>query len=204
METGLQRWKQSLSLTNDPTTATPEQREELYWLQRCAEGDERAVRWVLQKYRDRVVRLATQVLRSSREAEDIAQEAFVKAFRQIGQFRGEVSFYAWLYRIVVNLCLDRMRRKSSRLETSLDTEALSTLVAPSVDTDQRLAIEQIINSLSPPIRAALILREVEGLEYAEIAAVLDIPVGTVRSRLSAAREQFRQKWLSLQEEIKNV
>lgn len=204
METGLQRWKQSLSLAHDLTTATPEQREELYWLQRCAEGDERAVRWILQKYRDRVVRLAAQVLRSSREAEDIAQEAFVKAFRQIGQFRGEVNFYAWLYRIVVNLCLDRMRRKSAKLETSLDTEALSTLVAPSVDTDQRLAIEQIINSLSPPIRAALILREVEGLEYAEIAEVLDIPVGTVRSRLSAAREQFRQKWLALQEEIENV
>ncbi|HLI49213.1 MAG TPA: sigma-70 family RNA polymerase sigma factor [Chthonomonas sp.] len=204
METGLQRWKRSLSLTNDLATATPEQREELYWLQRCAEGDERAVRWILQKYRDRVVRLAAQVLRSSREAEDIAQEAFVKAFRQIGQFRGEVSFYAWLYRIVVNLCLDRMRRKSTKLETSLDAEALSTLVAPSVDTDQRLAIEQIINSLSPPIRAALILREVEGLEYAEIAEVLDIPVGTVRSRLSAAREQFRQKWLALQEEIENV
>src|SRR5579871_6150437 len=83
-----------------------ERREERAWLDRCAEGDERAIRWVLHRYRDRVVRLAAHVLHNPREAEDVAQEAFVKAFKQIGQFRGESGFYAWLYRIVINLCLD--------------------------------------------------------------------------------------------------
>src|SRR5437016_8317375 len=97
-----------------------ERQEERAWLDRCAEGDERAIRWVLNRYRDRVVRLAAHVLHNPREAEDVAQEAFVKAFRQIGQFRGESGFYAWLYRIVINLCLDRMRRKCMTAEMPLE------------------------------------------------------------------------------------
>src|SRR5262245_1815452 len=103
--------------------------EERAWLDRCATGDERAIRWVLDRYRDRVVRLAAHVLHNPREAEDVAQDAFVKAFRQIGQFRGDSGFYAWLYRIVVNLCLDRMRRKCVTAEMPLDESALPSLVA---------------------------------------------------------------------------
>jgi len=179
-------------------------REERTMLDRCALGDERAIRWVLNKYRDRVVRLAAHVLHNPREAEDIAQEAFVKAFRQIGQFRGESGFYAWLYRIVVNLCLDKMRRKSATAETSLDDTVTLWLGAVTPDVEKRIAVEGILNSLTPPMRAALVLREVEGLEYSEIADVLGIPVGTVRSRLNTAREQFRRRWLALQEEANNV
>ena len=180
-----------------------DRREERAMLDRCALGDERAVRWVLSRYRDRVVRLAAHVLHNSREAEDVAQEAFVKAFRQIAQFRGESGFYAWLYRIVINLCLDRMRRKCASSELPLDG-AMPSLIAVTPDIEKRLAVEQVLNSLTPPMRAALVLREVEGLEYAEIAAVLDIPVGTVRSRLNTAREQFRRRWTALLQEADHV
>ena len=131
-----------------------ERREERAWLDRCALGDEKAIRWVLDRYRDRVVRLAGHVLHNSREAEDVAQEAFVKAFRQIGQFRGESGFYAWLYRIVVNLCLDRMRRKSVTSELPFE-ETLPLAVAVSPDIEKRLAVEQVLNSLTVPMRAAL-------------------------------------------------
>lgn len=180
-----------------------ERTTERAYLDRCALGDERAIRWILNRYRDRVVRLASHVLQNSREAEDVAQDAFVKAFRQISQFRGESGFYAWLYRIVINLCLDRMRRKSNSSEIITDS------ILPSRETfctniDHRLTVEQVLNSLTPPMRAALVLREVEGLEYAEIAVVLNIPVGTVRSRLSAAREQFRKRWLAIVEESDHV
>ncbi|HZT43172.1 MAG TPA: sigma-70 family RNA polymerase sigma factor [Chthonomonadaceae bacterium] len=180
-----------------------ERREERAWLDRCAEGDERAIRWVLHRYRDRVVRLAAHVLHNPREAEDVAQEAFVKAFKQIGQFRGESGFYAWLYRIVINLCLDRMRRKSATAEMPLEG-APPCCVAQLPDMEKRLTVEQILNSLTPPMRAALVLREVEGLEYSEIACVLNIPVGTVRSRLNTAREQFRRRWLAMHEEANHV
>lgn len=180
-----------------------QRREERAWLDRCALGDERAIRWVLNRYRDRVVRLAAHVLHNSREAEDVAQEAFVKAFRQIGQFRGDSGFYAWLYRIVINLCLDRMRRKSMTSEMPLE-ENVAHFVAVSPDVENRLSVAQVLDSLTPPMRAALVLREVEGLEYAEIADVLNIPVGTVRSRLNTAREQFRRRWTALEEEVNHV
>ena len=156
-----------------------DRREERAWLDRCVVGEERAIRWVLNRYRDRVVRLATHVLHNPREAEDVAQEAFVKAFRQIGQFRGDSGFYAWLYRIVINLCLDRMRRKCMTAEMPLE-ETICSFIACTPDVEKRLSVEQVLNSLTPPMRAALVLREVEGLEYAEIADVLEIPVGTVR------------------------
>ncbi len=180
-----------------------ERKRERAWLDRCAIGDERAIRWVLDKYRERVIRLATHVLHNPREAEDVAQEAFVKAFRQIGQFRGDSGFYAWLYRIVINLCLDKMRRKSSTSELPLE-ESICNFVAINPDVEKRLSVEQVLNSLTPPMRAALILREVEGLEYSEIADVLAIPLGTVRSRLNTAREQFRKRWTALQDEANHV
>jgi RNA polymerase sigma-70 factor (ECF subfamily) len=178
--------------------------EERAWLDRCARGEERAIRWVLHRYRDRVVRLATHVLHNSREAEDVAQEAFVKAFRQIDQFRGESGFYAWLYRIVINLCLDRMRRKCASSEIPLEERTLPAPTYARPDMEKRMMVEQILDSLTPPMRAALVLREVEGLEYAEIAEVLNIPVGTVRSRLNTAREQFRRRWTAVQEESNHV
>ncbi len=180
-----------------------ERKRERAWLDRCAAGDEKAIRWVLDKYRDRVIRLAGHVLHNPREAEDVAQEAFVKAFRQIGQFRGDSGFYAWLYRIVINICLDRMRRKSASSEMPLE-ETICNFVAVNPDVEKRLSVEQVLNSLSPPMRAALVLREVEGLEYAEIADVLQIPLGTVRSRLNTARDQFRRRWTALQEEADHV
>jgi len=200
-------WKMAETIMAPGKTGEAEdallRREERNWLDRCAQGDERAIRWVLNRYRDRVVRLAAHVLHNSREAEDVAQEAFVKAFRQIGQFRGDSGFYAWLYRIVINLCLDRMRRKSMTSEMPLE-ENVAHFVAVSPDVENRLSVAQVLDSLTPPMRAALVLREVEGLEYAEIADVLNIPVGTVRSRLNTAREQFRRRWTALEEEVNHV
>ena len=200
-------WKLAESLKAPGTALGVEQAgrsEERAWLDRCVAGDERAIRWVLDRYRDRVVRLASHVLHNSREAEDVAQEAFVKAFRQIGQFRGDSGFYAWLYRIVINLCLDRMRRKSASSETSFEESGFASMVANTPDIEKRLAVEQVLNSLTLPMRAALVLREVEGMEYSEIAVILQIPVGTVRSRLNTARDQFRRRWMAVQEEADHV
>lgn len=205
MATSVWKFAETLMAPASATTGENSERsDERAWLDRCAAGDERAIRWILHRYRDRVVRLAAHVLHNPREAEDVAQEAFVKAFRQIGQFRGESGFYAWLYRIVINLCLDRMRRKCMTAEMPLEEGTLPSLIAVSPDIDKRLAVTQVLDSLTPPMRAALVLREVEGLEYAEIAVVLDIPVGTVRSRLNTAREQFRRRWQAIQEEANHV
>jgi RNA polymerase sigma-70 factor, ECF subfamily len=159
---------------------------------RCRSGDEAAFRELLQRYRGRALFLAAHLLSDWNEAEDVVQEAFLRVFRSIRSFRGDAGFYSWLYRIVVNLCRDRGRRAGARAMVPLDDTR---------DADEwgdwgatRLHIEALLSRLSDELRVTLLLREMVGLSYAEIAEELEVPVGTVRSRLSAAREQFRRFW----------
>ena len=174
--------------------------EEAGWIGRARTGDEAAYRWLLQRYRARVVRLAAHVLRRPEEAEDVAQEAFLRAFRSLGSYRGDGRFYTWLYHIVVRICLDRRRLARWSAETPLTEAESPSLLSPSEAIDTQVLVGILLDRLSPPIRAALVLRELEGLEYEEIARVLEVPVGTVRSRLSAARAQFRELWRAALEE----
>ena len=175
-----------------------ETREEALWIARAKAGDEAAYRWLLDRYRVRAVRLAAHVLRREGEAEDVAQEAFLQAFRRLPGFRGEGRFSAWLFQIVVRLCLDKKRL--ARWDSEVADERNPLPAAPRVDTDTRLLVSALLDQLSPPMRAVLVLREMEGLDYAEIAQALNIPVGTVRSRLNAARGQFRTLWEAAQED----
>ena len=165
---------------------------------RARAGDEAAYRWLLDRYRARVVRLAAHVLRRDGEAEDVAQEAFLKAFRRLPSFRGEGRFSAWLFGIAVRLCLDR--RRSARWAREVPEDAIAPPSISPDSPDTRLLVSALLDRLSPPMRAALVLREMEGLDYDEIAATLGIPVGTVRSRLHAARAQFRALWTAAMEE----
>lgn len=175
-----------------------EEREEAAWVARARTGDEAAYRWLLECYRTRVVRLAAHVLRHESEAEDVAQEAFLKAFRRLPSFRGEGRFSSWLFGIAVRLCLDR--RRSARWAREVPEEVAPPASCSADNSDTRLLVEALLDRLSPPMRAALVLREMEGLEYEEIAQTLGIPVGTVRSRLNTARTQFRVLWLAAQED----
>lgn len=187
-------WPQS-TLGNAPC-ADRETREEAAWVARARAGDEAAFRWLLERYRMRVVRLAAHVLGRDADAEDAAQEAFLRAFRRLSSYNGSGRFSAWLFQIVVRLCLDQRRTARWQREVSADA-ALPRAAASSdssEDTDSRLLVEALLHQLSPPLRAALVLRELEGLDYDEIAQALGIPVGTVRSRLNAARAQFRALW----------
>ena len=180
-----------------------EEREEAAWLARARAGDEAAYRWLLGRYRARVVRLAAHVLRREGEAEDVAQEAFLRAFRRLPSFRGEGRFSAWLFGIAVRLCLDRRRSAWWAREVSEEAAPPSpplSLASPAGAADTRLLVGTLLDRLSPPMRAALVLREMEGLEYDEIAATLGIPVGTVRSRLHSARAQFRALWTAALQE----
>jgi RNA polymerase sigma-70 factor, ECF subfamily len=181
--------------------------EEACWLDRARAGDEAGYAWLLSRYRSRVVRLAAHVLRRPAEAEDAAQEAFIRAFRNLRAFRGEGRFYTWLYHIVVRVCLDR--RRLARWEAEVQIDELSLNVqrdeTPGADIiHHRLLVERLLDQLSPPMRAAMVLREIEGLEYTEIAEILGIPVGTVRSRLNAARAKFRSIYEAALQEARNV
>ena len=177
-------------------------REETLWIDRARTGDEAAYRWLLSQYRARVIRLAAHVLRSHGDAEDVAQEAFVRAFQRLPSFHGKGRFSAWLFSITVRLCLDR--RRSAPFTREVPADAAPDAVSPASAPDTRLLIDALLDKLTPPMRAALVLREIEGMDYDEIAALLQIPVGTVRSRLHTARAQFRDLWTAVEEENSHV
>jgi RNA polymerase sigma-70 factor, ECF subfamily len=191
-----------------PTTLNwvGEECEEARHLARARAGDQAAIGWLIARYRQRAVRLAARILRRPDEAEDVAQEAFIRAFRNLHTFRGEGRFYTWLYHIVVRICLDRQRIRRWNSEEPIDLEALRCDVAQmsAEKIENQVLVEMLLERLSPPMRAMLVLRELEGLEYEEIAHVLDIPVGRVKWRLHEARAQFRVIWLEVMREVESV
>lgn len=171
-------------------------------------GERDAYRFIVERYQDRIIALAYDVLKNRAEAEDVAQEAFVKAFLALDSFKAESSFYTWLYRIAYHMAID-MRRKSSRREAlgalgSGDADGKenpieNTLAAPGelspealYDRKQRAScIDSALKEVSPEHRAIILMREVDGLSYDEIAEVVGISKGTVMSRLHYARKRIQ-------------
>ena len=169
---------------------------ELQWIERCRQGDEVAMTAIIARHRTRLVRVASNVLRDSHEAEDVAQEAFLKAFREIHKLRDDRAFSGYIYKICVRLCMDRLRSK--RAEPALVDKPIASK-GPQVET--RVVVESLLEQLSADLKMTLVLREMEQLSYEEVAYVMHVPVGTVRSRLHTARERFRELWISAMEEV---
>jgi RNA polymerase sigma-70 factor (ECF subfamily) len=180
--------------------------EEARQLARARTGDQVAIGWLISRYRLRAVRLATRILRRPDEAEDVAQEAFIRAFRNLHAFRGDGRFYTWLYHIIVRICLDRQRIRKWNAEEQIDLDSLRDEAAQlsAENVENQVLVAMLLDRLSPPMRAMLVLRELEGLEYEEIARVLEIPVGRVKWRLHEARAQFRVIWQEVMREVDNV
>jgi len=163
---------------------------ERYWVARCREGDETALHSLIARHRQRLIRTASNLLRDRHEAEDVAQEAFLKAFREIAKLREDRAFSGYLYRICVRLCMDRLRLKRAEL---IEFDAPQPSEGGRVET--RVVIERLLTQLPADLRTTLVLREIEQLSYEEVAEAMPVPVGTVRSRLHTARERFRHLWI---------
>lgn len=165
---------------------------------KAQKGDKRAFDLLVLKYQHRVATVITRYLRDQDSVADIVQEAFIKAYRALPNFRGDSAFYSWLYRIAINCAnshLDASRRRPSQDGVDIDglisADELLDLATP----DRLLAREQMeqrlqrtLNALPEDLRVAVTLREFEGLSYEDIARIMDSPVGTVRSRIFRARE----------------
>ena len=163
---------------------------ERQWVARCREGDEAAMTALIDRHRNRLIRTAANLLRDRFEAEDIAQEAFLKAFREINKLREDRAFSGYLYRICVRLCMDRLRLKRPELvEFDPGTPAAGNNI------ENKVVVEKLLAMMPVDLRTTLVLREMEQLSYEEVAEVMHVPVGTVRSRLHSAREKFRNLWL---------
>ncbi|MFT7558787.1 MAG: RNA polymerase sigma-70 factor (ECF subfamily) [Flavobacteriales bacterium] len=182
-------------------TAKAAELSDIQLVERVQQGDKRAFDFLVIKYQHKVLSIVGRFVQDHSEANDVAQEAFIKAYRAIANFRGDSAFYTWIYRIAVNTAKNYLVSRGRRPPASdvdateadmySGSEALQDCGSP----EQELARDQLeatvhaaIRSLPEDLRTAVTLRELEGLSYEDIAAVMDCPVGTVRSRIFRARE----------------
>jgi RNA polymerase sigma-70 factor (ECF subfamily) len=173
-----------------PLTPSESAAQERQWVARCRAGDEVALTCLIGRHRNRLVRTATNLLRDRHEAEDVAQESFLKAFREIGKLRDDRAFSGFIYRICVRLCMDRLRLKRAEL-----VEFDCAQPHEGGHVENKVVVEKLLSQLPADLRATLVLREMEQLSYEEVAEYMRVPIGTVRSRLHTARERFRKLWI---------
>jgi RNA polymerase sigma-70 factor (ECF subfamily) len=175
-------------------------------VKRVQKGDKRAFDLLIQKYQHRIVSLVSRYVSDSSEAQDVAQEAFIKAYRAIGRFRGDSAFYTWLYRIAINTAKNwivaRNRRPPSSDIDAVDAEqyAMSSRLKETSTPENEMMREETehmvydtIATLPEDLRTAIMLREMDGMSYEEIATTMECPIGTVRSRIFRAREAVDEK-----------
>ena len=176
-------------------------------VQRVQGGDRAAFDLLVLKYQHKVVKLVQRYVRDPSDAEDVAQDAFIKAYKALPRFRGDSAFYTWLYRIAINTAKNALasrKRSPVSLERENDhgeesQDVVSRLRDPETPehlllTDEiRETVNGAMAELPEDLRTAIVLREIDGLSYEEIAAAMDCPVGTVRSRIFRAREAIDRK-----------
>jgi RNA polymerase sigma-70 factor (ECF subfamily) len=168
----------------------------------CQAGESSAFDLLVARWEDRIRGACYRFLGSEEEARDVAQEAFLKAYRAIGGFKREARFSSWLYQIATNLCRDRLRRRRTRATVSLEEmeETGGAIAETRPRADERLlqddlarVVRRAIEALAEEQREVLILKEYEGLTFLEIAQALDVPVSTVKTRLYRGLGQLRQR-----------
>ncbi|MGL4185948.1 MAG: RNA polymerase sigma factor RpoE [Thiotrichaceae bacterium] len=176
---------------------------DLELVQRVQSGDKKSFDILVLKYQHKVIGLITRYVHDPDTAMDVAQEAFIKAYRGLKNFRGESAFYTWLYRIAINSAKNYLVSQNRRLpDSDIDAEeaeqiggesALKEYASPEhemLKDEIQAAVTQAIDALPEDLRTAIILRELEGMSYEEIAVTMECPIGTVRSRIFRARESI--------------
>jgi len=193
---------------------TDQQETDQQLVARVQKGDRRAFDLLVIKYQHRILALVNRFVSDFSEAQDVTQEAFVKAYRALPNFRGDSQFYTWMYRIAVNTAknylVSRKRRTPTRdidiedAEFFTDESSMQDISSPDalLQRDQlKKVVFDAIDDLPDELRRAITLRELEGLSYEEIADVMDCPIGTVRSRIFRAREAIERKMQPLMVQV---
>lgn len=181
-----------------------ENKDDQQLIDECLSGQTEAFGQLVVRYQDRLFNSLVNILGSADDARDVAQEAFVNAFEKLSTFRGHSAFYSWLFRIAMNAAVSS-KRKTRRMSTSVDAARERSGAEPAdaradirpshqLETAERqLLVQQALAELADDFRVVLVLKEMEGLRYEEIADVVGCPVGTVRSRIHRARSELRRK-----------
>lgn len=195
-------------------TAQPAQTTDQQLVERVQKGDKRAFDLLVVKYQHKIFAIISRYVRDHSEVQDVAQEAFIKAYRALANFRGESAFYTWLYRIAINTAKNYLVARNRRPPSSdvdvedaefyTGNEALTDMESPErslLRDELQATVDRAITELPEDLRTAVTLREMEGLSYEDIAAIMDCPVGTVRSRIFRAREAIDRAIKPLTEEL---
>ncbi len=173
-------------------------------IDQCLAGRREAFGQLVERYQHRLYHGLLHALGSAEDAQDIAQEAFVHAFEKLASFKGEAAFYSWLFRIALNASVSA-RRKTRRMAASVETRRDESGLEPTDEnpasepsyamdvSDRQRLVRQALAELSEEFRTALVLKEMDGMSYEEIAEVIEVPLGTVRSRIHRARLELRAK-----------
>lgn len=180
--------------------------DDLSLVRQAQRGDAKAFRLLVERYQRKIFAVAISLVKDREEAQDIAQDAFIRVHQRLGDFKGDSSFYTWLYRITRNLCIDRLRSRRTHAQAFDDGVAVDAdrgdpgFLSRALGTNpQRGAlrkelgaqIAKALGELSENHREILVLREIEGMSYEDLATTLDIPKGTVMSRLFHARSKMQ-------------
>lgn len=185
--------------------------DEKLLVKRCKEGDLKAFDELVNFYQNKVYTIAYRFMGNHADASDLAQDAFIKAYRSLLSFRGDSSFATWLYRIVTNVCRDELRKQSRYKKISLDDAMLYSGGNPSLEAsemtpeeymeseEKKDLVQKHLNALSEDQRLILVMREIQGLSYEEIASFLDCTLGTVKSRLNRARQTLKTRIIAQRE-----
>ncbi|MBR5123168.1 MAG: sigma-70 family RNA polymerase sigma factor [Anaerotignum sp.] len=183
-------------------------------IRRAKQGDMLAFEELILQHEKIVYNVALRMMNHSEDARDISQEVFLKAYRNLANFDERSAFSTWLYRITHNTCIDEMRKRKGKQSYSLEEElenedgSMQRQIADEGDTpeesllreEQKSEILQALDTLSEEHKAAIILRDVKGLSYEEISEILELSLGTVKSRISRARNQLKTEILKMREQ----
>ncbi len=174
-------------------------------IEQCLAGDTQAFGELVLRYQDRIFNALLMMVGSHEDARDLAQEAFVHAYRKLSSFRGDSQFYTWLFRIAVNATISFRRKHARRKTVSVDAAREASGLEPVDDSpdispsrgletsEQQAIVKRALSELSDDFRTALVLTEIEGMSYEEAAAICECPIGTIRSRVHRARADLKEK-----------
>jgi len=185
-----------------------EKKEQPEWLEKARQNDINAWEKLVKEYESMVYHIAYRMMQNEQEAKDISQEIFIKVYRNLPKFDGKSAFSTWLYRIAVNTCIDTLRKNKTKQTVSWEqyTEQnkneTATYQTPEniyLQREKQNDIMETLQNLSPEHKAIILMRDMQDMTYGEIAECLSVSLGTVKSRIARAREQFKKEFLAKKE-----